>query len=189
MKLTRIELDFIPEKRRGYILPIEEKVEIFQGYNGPYSHFALKRGKVERLDDGRFGIDFDVLPGTKVVAAKEGIVYGLIDFSEQYYEGLDLEKGLSTPANFVLLKHNDNSFTLYSHLVGESINLEYGERVEQGQLIARTGMSGWVGTTPHLHFEALEISGGKRLSFPTLFDNYFGVLEHSELNLEKRCEN
>lgn len=182
MKITKVEIKETPPAREGYILPfIGEEAKIFQGYNGPYSHAATRRGICEVLYDDRFAIDFALPLGTSVLASKSGIVYEVINDSYQYYEGLDLETGLDTRANFILLKHFDETFTLYSHLAGESIQIERGMEAAKGQKIAETGKSGWIGPVYHLHFQAFKEIGS---SFPVVFDNYQGPLEHSQLKLE-----
>jgi murein DD-endopeptidase MepM/ murein hydrolase activator NlpD len=43
--------------------------------------------------------------------------------------------------------------TLYAHL--DSMDVQVGTLVQQGQAIARSGQSG-LGTGPHLHFEVIE---------------------------------
>lgn len=49
-------------------------------------------------------------------------------------------------------------------------------------MIARTGLSGWIGPVPHLHFAALRYGPQMgRQSIPTVFNDYQGLLEHEEL--------
>lgn len=182
MKVAKVKIKETPPARGGYLLPFDSKeIKIFQGYNGPYSHSATRRGTCGILSDDRFAIDFALPLGTSVIASKSGIVYAVINNSPQYYEGLDLETGLRTCANFILLKHADKTLTLYSHLNGKSIQIERGMGIVKGQKIAETGKSGWIGPVHHLHFQALERVGS---SFPVIFDNYPGSLEHSQLRLE-----
>lgn len=65
----------------GYTLPFlsTHGVDIFQGYNGPYSHFATKRGNGSFIFDDRFSLDFRLPPKTSVFAAKRGIVQVVVD--------------------------------------------------------------------------------------------------------------
>tara|TARA_Y100000310_G_C20593048_1_gene769083 strand:+ start:458 stop:1036 length:579 start_codon:yes stop_codon:yes gene_type:complete len=190
INVERVNLDFIPATRDGYVLPIfSDQVEIFQGYNGPYSHFAMNNLKGKLIDD-RFAIDFRVSFGTEIIAAKAGTVEGGMLCYDDVYVGGDPEIGLMTRTNFLILKHPDGSKTLYSHIAKFGSVVKRGQEVEQGQPIATTGPSGWIGPTPHLHFEAFTIPNEimkSRHTFPVRFDNYQGPLEHSELERALGC--
>lgn len=183
-----------PETRTGYVLPFNyNAVEISQGYNGGFSHRALQRNaELTVIHDDRFSLDFVLPLGTEVVAAKAGKVYRVADFFETQYTGLDLEEGMQTFANFIYLLHKDGSLTLYSHLANKSVKVEKGQEVKQGQVLAKTGRSGWIGPVPHLHFAALDnIGAGLRMirrTFPVTFDNYAGPLEDCDLEeIVVRC--
>jgi murein DD-endopeptidase MepM/ murein hydrolase activator NlpD len=52
--------------------------------------------------------------------------------------------------NVVEIRHSGDRRTVYAHL--SKIDVKKGQRVEQGQLIGKVGMTGWA-TGPHLHFE------------------------------------
>lgn len=57
--------------------------------------------------------------------------------------------------NHVIIQHSDGNYTLYGHLYEGSISVQAGDRVEQGQVIAKMGSSG-SSTGAHLHFEVRE---------------------------------
>jgi len=141
------------------------------------------------VHDDRFALDFKLPLGTEVIVSKSGIVWKKYDGSSVFYLGDDIQKGMKPYGlciftNLIIISHEDGSHTLYSHLEKESILVDAQEEVEQGQPIARTGMSGWIGPLgPHLHFEPYEITEmGERRSFPVIFDNYHGALEHRIIN-------
>lgn len=166
-----------PPTRSGYIYPVSYRpIKIFQGYNGPYSHMAFytilpSTGERGVIQDDRFSLDFEVPSGTEVVAAKNGIVSGITHNRTNWYRGLDVEIGMKEIPNVLYLLHNDGSRTVYSHLEAFSITLMMGNAVRQGQPIARTGLSGWVGPVPHLHFAALTFpEPWVRRTFPTIFE-------------------
>lgn len=90
------------------------------------------------------GTDIAAPMGTPVVAAFSGTV-AIADFLGGY--------GLT-----VVLNHQDPlRETLYAHL--SEIFVRPGDRVKQGEVIGRVGMTG-TATGPHLHFELREPRGG-----------------------------
>ncbi len=66
--------------------------------------------------------------------------YGVLDFLTTSFTG-----------NSIVIKHKDNEYSFYAHLVKGSIAVQEGERVSQGQLIGKCGHSGY-SSEPHLHF-------------------------------------
>lgn len=83
------------------------------------------------------GIDISVPEGTPVKAAENGVVI---------YAGNGLEK----LGNTVLIRHSDGKVTVYAHL--KSIDVNRGDKVNRGQVVADSGMSGNA-SRPKLHFE------------------------------------
>ena len=82
------------------------------------------------------GKDYAVSIGTPVKAAGGGrVVY--VGWSSGY-------------GNTVIIQHQQGMRTLYAHL--NSFNVSSGQRVNRGQVIARSGNTGR-STGPHLHFE------------------------------------
>jgi murein DD-endopeptidase MepM/ murein hydrolase activator NlpD len=84
------------------------------------------------------GIDFAAPVGTPVKAAGSGRV-----------QFVGIKGGYG---NVVVIAHSGGITTLYGHLSRFSRGLSVGDRVQQGQLIGRVGMSG-LATGPHLHYE------------------------------------
>lgn len=173
-----------------YILPFDPrvfKIEISQGRNGPYSHFnrphPIEGGKSTDLTNA---IDFILPLGAFVLAARSGIFYGGSVKSETVYEGIDSEVGNALPygsANFVVIKHEDETYAVYSHLARDgSLLKKFGEEVMQGQQIAITGKSGWIGPKPHLHFQVMNKDHN---TIPVSFENYDGPLEHADLRQDE----
>jgi murein DD-endopeptidase MepM/ murein hydrolase activator NlpD len=83
------------------------------------------------------GINLAVPEGTPVKAAEDGVVA---------YSGNEL-KGYG---NLVLVRHANGYVTAYAH--ASELLVKRGETIKRGQIIAKSGQSGEVGS-PQLHFE------------------------------------
>lgn len=132
MKIEKIILKNIPKEVKGHILPIKDKIEISQGYDEPYSHFAFQREQKNIIYDHRFALDFKTPIKTKVYASKNGIVEYIEDSFEKYYLGNKAEKGLKILTNKILINHKDGTYSLYSHLQKNSAKVYFEDEVNQG---------------------------------------------------------
>lgn len=86
------------------------------------------------------GVDYSSadIAGAKVFAAQSGTVIMMnTDLSHRY-------------GNFVVIDHGNGMSTLYAHC--QSLAVENGQTVEQGDVIAAVGSTGQA-SKPHLHFE------------------------------------
>jgi len=83
------------------------------------------------------GINLAVPEGTPVKAAEDGVVA---------YAGNEL-KGYG---NLVLVRHSNGYVTAYAH--ASELMVKRGDNIKRGQIIAKSGQSGEVGS-PQLHFE------------------------------------
>lgn len=161
-----------------YSLPFDSnkhRLNITQGRHGPWSHLAFNNTDLENA------VDFGVPLGTEVLASRSGEVLSVIDWSTTYYDGSDQKTGLSLPAfsaNFVVVEHGDDTAAIYSHFEAQGAFVRHGDKVEAGQSIGRTGLSGWVGV-PHVHFHVY--SQKSWISLPVRFREYNGPLLHREL--------
>ena len=89
------------------------------------------------------GLDIYVRSGTSVKAADGGkVIKAGWDNSYGYH---------------VIIRHDDGKETLYAH--NSSLLVKVGEKVSQGQIIAKSGATGHV-TGPHGHFE-IRVNGTK----------------------------
>ena len=82
------------------------------------------------------GIDMAASHGTPIHAAADGIV-----IKAGWYGGY---------GNAVVLSHGSGLTSLYGH--NSSVTVKVGQRVKQGDVIAKMGSTGW-STGPHCHFE------------------------------------
>jgi murein DD-endopeptidase MepM/ murein hydrolase activator NlpD len=82
------------------------------------------------------GIDYGAPSGTPIKSSKSGTVV-LAKYSTSY-------------GNYIIVNHGNGVQTLYAH--ASSLNCSVGQKVQQGQVIAYVGSTGW-STGAHLHFE------------------------------------
>ncbi len=86
------------------------------------------------------GVDLVASPGTPIMAAADGVVVGA-EPKGRY-------------GNWIEIAHEGKLATVYGHLSAFAPGIAPGVRVEQGDIIGFTGMTGRT-TGPHLHFELL----------------------------------
>ncbi|MCL2925661.1 MAG: LysM peptidoglycan-binding domain-containing M23 family metallopeptidase [Trichodesmium sp. MAG_R04] len=108
----------------------------FTGYTWPArgvltSGYGWRWGRMHR------GIDIAAPTGTPIIAAAPGIVT-YADWNSGGY------------GNLVEIQHPNGSLTIYAH--NSQILVKKGQKVSQGELIAKMGSTGR-STGPHLHFE------------------------------------
>ena len=122
-----------------YTLPFENRKKVFlvQGYESKlFSH------KNERA------LDFKVKKGTRVCAARAGVVISLREDSDKG----GLKKENLSDGNYVSIQHNDGSVAHYWHLQKDGAAVNVGDTVKTGQWIGLSGNTGY-SSFPHLHFE------------------------------------
>ncbi len=103
-------------------------------------------GKQTHLANARYSFDFGMPVGSPVVAARDGVVYQVLDgfgkggFSKRYM----------FRSNTVRVLHDDGTTAAYAHLL-KGIPVKPGQVLRAGDLLGRSGESGYAGS-PHLHF-------------------------------------
>lgn len=126
---------------RNPVIPEEDLQMIgpFLVANSPESH----------IGPYKTAIDFLVPEASKVVAAQDGVITEIQDFSDKWGDGPEFRDFL----NYVTISHGIE-FSQYAHLAKGSVSrlgLKVGDSVSRGQEIANVGMTGWT-DRPHLHF-------------------------------------
>lgn len=106
------------------------------------SHFGYRDAPTAGASSNHPAIDIGAAEGTDVVAADGGTVI---------YAGWNSGYG-----NSVGIQHDNGMVTYYNHL--SSYNVNVGDSVSQGQLIAAVGSTG-ISTGPHLDFKILDKDG------------------------------
>jgi murein DD-endopeptidase MepM/ murein hydrolase activator NlpD len=143
-----------------YALPYEEgkSFRVIQGY---FSRFTHKE---------RAALDFNMKRGTKITAAREGVV---VRVKEDGTLG-GLKKKFRSHGNNIVIQHSDGSRAGYWHLQHNGAVVKVGDTVTQGQLIAYSGKTGYA-MIPHLHFLVWRSSGGQWQQVPTRFQTSTGI--------------
>ncbi len=141
--------------------PAEKYRLVGQGFNGAFSH---------QDEENKYAFDFALPIATPVLAVRDGVVMGIV---EDYTEA-GVSPKFADKANVVYILHDDGTISSYAHLDMFSAKVEPGQRVMRGDMLARSGNTGF-STGPHLHFTILKNEGGKQVSIPYQFDNGKGV--------------
>lgn len=139
-----------------YCLPFQEgkKYRVSQGQNGKFTH---------NTDKSRYAIDFKLKIGDQVHAAREGVVVRTIDKFKEHGGSEFINK-----ANLITILHNDGTLGSYFHLDYKGVLVSVGDKVERGQLIGYSGLTGFT-RGPHLHFV---VNGKYNISVPVFFEGY-----------------
>ncbi len=133
-----------PDNSYIYYLPFAKgnKFLLIQAYNSKMSHAK------------ELSLDFKMNPGSKICAARDGVVIALREDSD--VGGLN-EKYLNE-GNHIIIRHEDGSVAMYWHLQKEGVLVNLGDTVKKGQLIGYSGNSGY-SAFPHLHFQVQDKNG------------------------------
>ncbi len=94
----------------------------------------------------RYGYDFLMPIGTRVTAARGGVVLLIV---ESHVDG---EVAASGKDNYLLLRHDDGSVALYGHFTNSGVVVDSGATVQAGATVGYSGNTGNTGNKPHLHF-------------------------------------
>jgi murein DD-endopeptidase MepM/ murein hydrolase activator NlpD len=158
--LNQLKLISVPgrptePKHYDYLRPFSENANAYisQGFNGQASHHDALNA---------YAIDFALLLGTPVLAARNGIVMEVIDGHPDIggSKVSDLDN-----ANLIRIVHDDDSMAVYGHLLEGSATVKPGQWVAAGTVIAQSGNSGF-SHGPHLHFAVQINTGMKLISIP-----------------------
>lgn len=111
-----------------------------------------------------FALDFKMKKGSKICAARAGIVVAVKEDSKKG----GLRPKYLSEGNHVIIKHDDGTYGNYWHLKYNGALVNVGDTIQQGQAIGLAGKTGYAAFS-HLHFEVTtELSPGHN-QIPTQF--------------------
>jgi murein DD-endopeptidase MepM/ murein hydrolase activator NlpD len=143
-----------------YALPFEQgkSFRVIQGY---FSRFTHKE---------RAALDFNMKRGTKITAARGGIVTRV---KEDGTKG-GLKRKFRSHGNNIIIQHTDGSRAGYWHLQHNGAWVSVGDTVQTGQVIGLSGKTGYA-MVPHLHFLVWTNKNGNWQQVATRFKTHKGI--------------
>jgi len=133
-----------PDTSYVYDLPFPKgsKHLLIQAYNSKMSHTK------------ELSLDFKMNPGSKICAARDGVVIATKDDSDAG----GLNDSYLNQGNHIIIRHTDGSEAMYWHLQKDGVLVNIGDTVQQGALIGYSGNTGY-SAFPHLHFQVYDNTG------------------------------
>jgi len=138
------------EKGRGY--------RLMQGYFGRFSHKE------------RVALDFNMKRGTKICAARDGVVVRVKEDGDRGGWG----RKFRPYGNNIVIEHADGTRAGYWHLQKDGALVNVGDTVKKGQVIGLSGKTGYA-FQPHLHFFVWQSGSGNFRQIPTRFQTSKGI--------------
>lgn len=142
------------------------------------TRFTIVQGAFGRISHSRpgegYSWDFEVPIGTPVVAAQSGKVIGIWEPND----GNGCNSKYLHLGHYIRILHADGTIAQYVHINSQ---VEVGDIVEKGQIIAVTAKNGWI-CAPHwhLHFgiyrSTREINAPDNKTIPVYFESIEGGL-------------
>jgi murein DD-endopeptidase MepM/ murein hydrolase activator NlpD len=135
-----------------YARPFSNETEVRESTDspahvGPYCH----------------AVDFLMPDGSKVLAPRTGTIIQVKDNSNRGGANQEFENDL----NYITISHGMNEFSQLCHIGFKSAQVKEGQKVEEGQLIAYTGSTGWT-YEPHLHFMVFQPTNKNQWGFESV---------------------
>ena len=146
-----------PDTSYVYSLPFAKgkKFLLVQAYMSGFSH------------KGEIALDFKMKKGTRICAARSGVVVASRDYSDKG----GLKQEMLSEGNFIIIQHSDGTRAHYWHLKKNGALVNPGDTVQLGQVIGLSGNTGY-SAFAHLHFEVVDPARGQ---IPTRFRTKKGI--------------
>lgn len=152
------KLAVVPAKTGPWRKPFSGDFKLLQGPHGTFSHGPGSQ------DEEAW--DWAMPEGTPVLAARDGVV---VAFRADREAG-GVDEALRFESNYVMLRHEDGTYSEYNHLQRDGVRVSLGQRVKRGQVLGVSGNTGFT-SEPHLHFSVFHtLDGTLRESLPFEFE-------------------
>ena len=146
-----------------------DKISVNRGYHLPFKpnrKIKIKAAPFHKTNRILFYcIDWEMPIRTPILASKDGII-----LERESRFNTSGNENFVDRANYIIIAHENNEFSIYAHLDWRGINVRKGQKVKAGKLIGYSGQTGYA-TYPHLHFGVYKILNGKlkniRVEFST----------------------
>lgn len=149
MPLIKIFKNFFKEKTRNiYLIPLKPEIKIKNVlYDWP-SHQGPFEGAVDLAVDLK----------TEVLAPLDGRVVEVVDKFDKYGKGEKFGKFL----NYITIAHENGEYSQLAHIAKNSAKVRVNQFVKTGQVIAVTGLNGWMEEPflEHLHMLVFKLLPG-----------------------------
>ncbi|MEK4423605.1 M23 family metallopeptidase [Solibacillus sp. FSL K6-1523] len=151
--------------KNAYSMPISGEWFVFWGgtnefinYHYAYEHMRYAYDLVKVQDGMSFKGDPTQIENfyafnEEISAPADGKVINLIDGLVDHTPG-EMD-AVNAAGNYVVIEHANKEYSLLAHLKKNSIQVEIGELVKEGQCIGMCGNSGNT-SEPHLHFQVMD---------------------------------
>lgn len=195
------------KSKNPYIFPLKGSISACGNYNCLLDHrqhysmeFAIDMAQYNKEQKLCYKEDMKeedyIVFGKEILAIAEGVVvacyssFAMVSswnwqerkpYIEQY--GLAAQCG-----NYIVLEHDNGEYSFYGHLIKDSLTVSLGDKVTQGQPMARVGHTG-LSNCPHLHFQLMDgpdflSSRGLPCTFINIKDaagNFLGLIQEDNL--------
>jgi hypothetical protein len=151
-------------------------------YSGTY--WSLSQGNYDDPCNGHdsgqaYAFDFSHLEGGFVRAMRDGKVVAFAEDRTCNTWGVTSGPCFGAPGegNFVMIEHDDGTAASYGHLMTDSVIVDEGKSVHQGDIIGLSGNTG-NSSEPHLHVDVRQFWNSEFDNGPTI-PFYFTASNHS----------
>lgn len=148
-----------------YMMPIKEEWYVFWGGGNEFVnyHYAYETQRyaydLVMMNNGTTYKDSAMVNDNyyafnrEVTAPADGKVIKVVHHLKDNIPGEMNE--LEPAGNLIIIEHTNNEYSLVAHLKNNSSLVQEGDKVQQGDVIARCGNSG-NSSEPHIHFQVMD---------------------------------
>ncbi|WP_041353989.1 urea transporter [Nitratiruptor sp. SB155-2] len=164
-------------KSRKIYLPFSGTWSVYQAFNDEWTHkgkwkyaydFVIKKNGKTYRNDGHFLEDYYAY-GASVLSPVNGYV---VDIQNELPDNpIGSVDRLNNWGNYVIIRSLEGFYVEISHLMQHSIQVQIGEYVEAGDVIAKCGNSGY-SPEPHIHIQVQEYPTLGSATLPFVFHEY-----------------